>query len=86
MDKESAFSLSYEQLTRITEEEIRNCNVRRDSPDYLQQLARAGAILGLWGTLAYTGFQNHGQPGYHQVNPDWERLKALLEDNGKKEA
>lgn len=36
------FSLSYEQITRIAEGEIRNCNIRRDSPDYLQQLAYTG--------------------------------------------
>lgn len=85
MDKEPTFSLSYEQITRIAEEEIRNCNIRRDSRDYLQQLARASATLSLWSTLAYTGFQNNGQSGYDHVNPDWVRLKALLVDNDKKE-
>lgn len=85
MDKEQTFSLSYEQITRIAEEEIRNCNIRRDSRDYLQQLARASATLSLWSTLAYAGFQNNGQSGYDHVNPDLVRLKALLVDNDKKE-
>lgn len=86
MDKAPTFSLSYEQITRIAEGEIRKCRIRRDSPDYLQQQARASATLGLWATLAYAGFQNNGQTGYDQVNPDWKRLKALLVDDGKKEA
>lgn len=79
------FSLSYEQLTQIAEEEIKTCCLRRGTPEYAQELNTAAGLLTLWSRLAYAGYQSHGHSGYEHVTQDWERLRALLEGLGEQE-
>ena len=41
-EKEVNFSLSYEQLTRIAEERIRECNLDSQGAIYISESAKAG--------------------------------------------
>lgn len=54
MDEERVFSLSYEQLTRIAEKNIRECGLDSQSARCLNEL-RASALLWLWYELAIHG-------------------------------
>ncbi|OYE21149.1 hypothetical protein CI677_15980, partial [Klebsiella pneumoniae] len=47
-EKEVNFSLSYEQLTRIAEERIRECNLDSQGAIYISESAKAGAVLSYW--------------------------------------
>lgn len=51
-EKEVNFSLSYEQLTRIAEERIRECNLDSQGAIYISESAKAGAVLSYWYELA----------------------------------
>jgi 3-methyladenine DNA glycosylase/8-oxoguanine DNA glycosylase len=54
--KEVNFSLSYEQLTRIAEERIRECNLDSQGAIYISESAKAGAVLSYWYELAINGY------------------------------
>ncbi len=56
-EKEVNFSLSYEQLTRIAEERIRECNLDSQGAIYISESAKAGAVLSYWYELAINGYQ-----------------------------
>ncbi len=76
MNLEMTFSLSYEQLTKKAEEEIRNINLDLDGIGYIEALARASAVLSFWYSLAL-----HGYPGTtmnERVDADRQRLKNLI--------
>ncbi len=55
-EKEVNFSLSYEQLTRIAEERIRECNLDSQGAIYISESAKAGAVLSYWYELAINGY------------------------------
>lgn len=63
MDEEMLFSLSYEQMTQMAEEEIRQCDFRRDGTHYVWEVNKAQDILRFWYLLAlrgHTGLAIHG--------------------------
>ena len=55
MDEEMTFSLSYEQLTRIAEEHIRECELDSQGARYISESGKARAVLSLWFELAIGG-------------------------------
>lgn len=46
-EKEVNFSLSYEQLTRIAEERIRECELDNQGAKYISESSKASALLGV---------------------------------------
>nr|WP_281441334.1 hypothetical protein [Klebsiella pneumoniae]WGU91837.1 hypothetical protein QIU02_01030 [Klebsiella pneumoniae] len=48
MDEEMLFSLSYEQMTQMAEEEIKQCDFRRDGTHYVWEVNKAHDILRFW--------------------------------------
>ncbi|EPY7145774.1 hypothetical protein ACXEIJ_005008 [Klebsiella quasipneumoniae] len=68
MDEEIMFSLSYEQLTRIAEERIRECDLDSQGAKYISESGKASALLVFWYELAI-----HGAP----LN-NYEQIKALI--------
>ncbi|EPM8848954.1 hypothetical protein ACTSFU_005397 [Klebsiella michiganensis] len=76
MDQEMTFSLSYEQLTREAEEEIKKCNLDKDKYFYGRELDKASALLLFWYRLAIVGYA--GGTGNERVEADLVRLKALI--------
>ncbi|WP_049141596.1 hypothetical protein [Klebsiella michiganensis] len=52
MDEEMMFSLSYEQMA---EEEIKQCDFRRDGTHYVWEVNKAHDILRFWYLLALRG-------------------------------
>ncbi|EML5381247.1 hypothetical protein HWQ17_22955 (plasmid) [Enterobacter pasteurii] len=75
-EKEVNFSLSYEQLTRIAEERIRECNLDKNGYLYGRELEKASALLLFWHRLAIAGYT--GATGNERVEADLVRLKALI--------
>lgn len=51
MDEEMMFSLSYEQMTQMPEEEIKQCDFRRDGTHYVWEVNKAHDILRFWYSL-----------------------------------
>ncbi|HBD3726773.1 TPA: hypothetical protein KJD83_004583 [Escherichia coli] len=76
MDEERVFSLSYEQLTRIAEKNIRECGLDSQSARCLSEL-RASALLRLWYELAI-----HGAQAWERIDTDYQRLKKLIWPEG----
>ncbi|HBT3263226.1 hypothetical protein OW909_25220 [Klebsiella pneumoniae] len=76
MDQELNFSLSYEQLTREAEEQIKKCNLDKDNYFYGRELDKASALLLFWHRLAIVGYT--GVTGNERVEADLLRLKALI--------
>ncbi|HBV9912294.1 TPA: hypothetical protein MEA72_004434 [Klebsiella aerogenes] len=76
MDQELNFSLSYEQLTREAEEQIKKCNLDKDNYFYGRELDKASALLLFWYRLAIVGYS--GVTGNERVEADLVRLKALI--------
>lgn len=76
MDQERNFSLSYEQLTRIAEEHIRECELDSQGAKYISESAKAGAILSFWYGLALQGYP--GTTMDERVDADRQRLHALI--------
>ncbi|MGG7118114.1 hypothetical protein ACPUGT_10550 [Klebsiella aerogenes] len=75
-EKEVNFSLSYEQLTREAEEQIKKCNLDKDEYFYGRELDKASALLLFWYRLAIVGYT--GVTGNERVEADLVRLKALI--------
>ncbi len=48
MDQKMTFSLSYEQMTQMAEEEIKQCDFRRDGTHYVWEVNKAHDILRFW--------------------------------------
>lgn len=76
MDTGVTFSLSYEQLTREAEEDIKKCNLDKDGYLYGRELEKASALLLFWHRLAIAGYT--GMTGNERVEADLLRLKALI--------
>lgn len=45
MDQKMTFSLSYEQMTQMAEEEIKQCDFRRDGTHYVWEVGDAANLL-----------------------------------------
>lgn len=75
MDEEMLFSLSYEQMTQMAEEEIRQCDFRRDGTHYVWEVNKAQDILRFWYLLALRG---HTGLAITRVESDYKRLKTLI--------
>ncbi|TQI77339.1 hypothetical protein FHU10_5262 [Serratia fonticola] len=79
MDQELNFSLSYEQLTRIAEEHIRECELDSQGAKYISESAKAGAILGFWYELAINGAPlNNYEHAKALIDADQQRLRKLI--------
>ncbi|MDU7248728.1 MAG: hypothetical protein E6307_15775 [Klebsiella pneumoniae] len=68
MDEEMMFSLSYEQMTQMAEEEIKQCDFRRDGTHYVWEVNKAHDIL----RRGHTGLATT------RVEADYKRLKTLI--------
>lgn len=73
------FSLSYEQLTRVAEERIRECNLNRQGALYISESGKAAAILGFWYELALHGApQNNYEQAKVHIDADWQSFRKLI--------
>ena len=78
-EKEVNFSLSYEQLTRIAEERIRECNLDSQGAIYLCESAKAGAVLIFWHELAINGYASvNAIKRQELIDADHLRLRQLI--------
>ncbi|BDB32484.1 hypothetical protein NUITMVK11_3430 (plasmid) [Klebsiella quasipneumoniae] len=62
MDEEMLFSLSYEQMTQMAEEEIKQCDFRRDGTHYVWEVNNGqhpSAILVVSPGAAWTHWPGH---------------------------
>lgn len=79
MDEEMTFSLSYEQLTRIAEEHIRECELDSQGAKYISESGKAGAVLSLWFELAIRGAPlNNYEQAKALIYADQQRLRKLI--------
>ena len=78
-EKEVNFSLSYEQLTRIAEERIRECNLDSQGAIYISESAKAGAVLSFWYELAINGHASINAINREElIDVDHQRLRRLI--------
>lgn len=78
-EKEVNFSLSYEQLTRIAEERIRECNLDSQGAIYISESAKAGAALSYWYELAINGYASvNAIKRQELIDADHLRLRQLI--------
>ncbi|HAK1939183.1 TPA: hypothetical protein H1Q11_005271 [Salmonella enterica] len=79
MDNEETFSFSYEQLTRIAEKNISECELDSQDARYISESGKAGALLGFWYELAITGapMKNYEQTKV-LIDADLQRLRKLI--------
>ena len=80
-EKEVNFSLSYEQLTRIAEERIRECNLDSQGAIYISESAKAkaGAVLSYWYELAINGYASvNAIKRQELIDADHLRLRKLI--------
>lgn len=75
MDEERVFSLSYEQLTRIAEKNIRECGLDNQSARCISEL-KASALLWLCAP------QNNHAQARERIDTDYQRLKKLIWSEG----
>ena len=79
MDQEMTFSLSYEQLTRIAEDRIRECELDNQGAKYISESGKASAILGFWYELAINGAPlNNYEHTKALIDADQQRLRKLI--------
>lgn len=78
-EKEVNFSLSYEQLTRIAEERIRECELDSQGTKYISESSMASTLLQFWYELAITGapMKNYEQTKA-LIDVDHQRLRKLI--------
>ncbi|EAN0836113.1 hypothetical protein U8017_003915 [Escherichia coli] len=79
MDEERVFSLSYEQLTRIAEKNIRQCGLDSQIARSISEL-KASALLWLWYAIHGAPQNNHAQA--QRINTDYQRLKKFIWPEG----
>lgn len=84
MENELNFSLSYEQLLQVTEDEIKRCDLRQDGERYVQELTRAHDLLHFWHTLVMCGYSRLHD--VERVNRDFEHLASLMKARPEKDA
>lgn len=79
MESELNFSLSYEQLTRVAEEHIRECELDSHGAKYISESAKAGAVLVFWYELAIQGvpLKNY-EHTKALIDGDHQRLRTLI--------
>ena len=78
-EKEVNFSLSYEQLTRIAEARIRECELASQGAKYLSESGKASAILGFWYELAINGYASvNAIKRQELIDADHLRLRKLI--------
>ena len=79
MDNGMAFSLSYEKLTRIAEERIRECDLGSQGAKCISESSKASTLLGFWYELALTGapVKNYEQTKA-LIDADQQRLRKLI--------
>ncbi|EBC1670898.1 hypothetical protein F6B50_05110 [Salmonella enterica] len=79
MDPEVTFSLSYEQLTRVAEKNIRECELDSKGALYISESSKASALLGFWYELAINGapLKNYEQTKA-LIDADQQRLRKLI--------
>lgn len=78
-EKEVNFSLSYEQLTRIAEERIRECNLDSQGAIYISESTKAGAVLSYWYELAINGYASvNAITRQELIDADQPRLRKLI--------
>ncbi|MDJ1029366.1 hypothetical protein [Klebsiella pneumoniae] len=78
-EKEVNFSLSYEQLTRIAEERIRECNLDSQGAIYISESAKTGAVLSYWYELAINGYASVNVIKRQElIDADHLRLRQLI--------
>ncbi|HBS0035120.1 TPA: hypothetical protein ACYFMJ_004713 [Klebsiella pneumoniae] len=78
-EKEVNFSLSYEQLTRIAEERIRECNLDSQGAIYISESAKAGTVLSYWYELAINGYASVNVIKRQElIDADHLRLRQLI--------
>lgn len=79
MDNKVTFSLSYEQLTRVAEERIRECELDSQGARYISESGKASALLGFWYELAINGAPlNNYEQTKALIDADWQRLRKLI--------
>ena len=79
MDEELMFSLSYEQLTRIAEDRIRECELDSQGAKYISESSKASALLGFWYELAINGAPlNDYEQTKALIDADRQRLRKLI--------
>ncbi|MBF4114123.1 hypothetical protein [Enterobacter cloacae] len=78
-EKEVTFSLSYEQLTRIAEERIRECELDSQGVRYISESSKASTLLQFWYELAITGapLKNYEQTKA-LIDVDHQRLRKII--------
>ncbi len=78
-EKEVTFSLSYEQLTRIAEARIRECELDSQGVRYISESSKASTLLGFWYELALTGAPlNNYEQTKALIDVDRQRLRKLI--------
>jgi hypothetical protein len=78
-EKEVTFSLSYEQLTRIAEARIRECELDSQGVRYISESSKASTLLGFWYELAITGAPlNNYEQTKALIDVDQPRLRKLI--------
>ncbi|MDH2272334.1 hypothetical protein [Serratia marcescens] len=70
------FSLSYEQLLKITEDEIKKCELDGSSEWNAHQWMKADGIVQMWHILALQGLPKDA--GFDRVKADLAQLKSLI--------
>ncbi len=79
MDNEVTFSLSYNQLTRVAEEHIRECELDSQGAKYISESNKASAILSFWYELAINGAPvNNYEHTKALTDADHQRLRKLI--------
>ncbi|RRF81998.1 hypothetical protein EAO22_27785 [Klebsiella pneumoniae] len=76
MYEDMLFSLSYEQMTQMAEEEIKQCDFRRDGTHYVWEVNKAHDILRFW----YPELRGHTGLATTRVEADYKRLKTLISE------
>lgn len=78
-EKEVNISPSYEQLTRIAEERILECELASQGAKYLSESGKASAIPGFWYELAITGAPvKNDEQTEALIDTDQQRLRKLI--------
>ncbi|MGX5079524.1 hypothetical protein [Enterobacter mori] len=79
MDQELNLSLSYEQLTRVAEDRIRECELNSHGAKYISESIKAAALLGFWYELAINGAPlDNYEHTKALIDADQQRLRKLI--------
>lgn len=84
MEQELNFSLSYEQLLLVTEEQIKQCDLSQSGDRYVRELTKAHDLLHFWHMLVMRGYPV--LPDVERVNRDFKHLASLMDSHKGKDA